>query len=140
MAAETKIHIRHSDIDSMGIVHHSVYPLWFEAGRIGFLKGCGILSGMLNTLGLHIPLTELKCSYKRPVKYGDKIMVITRLIYLSYVKIKFGYLVIGKSDGKIRAAGSTTHAWTNGRLEPVNLLKASPEIFARLKQFAEPDK
>ena len=33
MSSETKIRVRYAETDKMGIVHHAVYPVWFEAAR-----------------------------------------------------------------------------------------------------------
>ena len=33
---------RYAETDQMGIIHHSNYPIWFEAGRTDFLKKAGL--------------------------------------------------------------------------------------------------
>ncbi|NRU03301.1 YbgC/YbaW family acyl-CoA thioester hydrolase [Clostridium beijerinckii] len=40
--SETKIVVRYAETDKMGIVHHSNYFIWFEAGRTDFIKGSNI--------------------------------------------------------------------------------------------------
>ena len=42
--SETTITVRYAETDQMGIVHHSNYPIWYEAGRTDFIKkmGCGL--------------------------------------------------------------------------------------------------
>lgn len=135
MITKTNIYVKHSDIDSMGIVHHSIYPGWFEAGRIDFLKKVLLPRHIMNARGFFLPLTELKCNYKSPAKYGDEIMLVTSLIYLSCVKLKLEYKAINISTGKIISNGITVHAWTNKKLEPINLEKTAPDIFNHLKQF-----
>ena len=42
METETKIIPRYSETDQMGIIHHSNYAVWFEAGRTDFFKKLGI--------------------------------------------------------------------------------------------------
>ena len=34
----TKIRVRYSDVDRMGVVHHAVYPLWYEMAREDFME------------------------------------------------------------------------------------------------------
>ena len=41
MKCETKIVARYAETDQMGIIHHSVYPIWFEAARTEFIKLSG---------------------------------------------------------------------------------------------------
>ena len=39
---ETKITVRYAETDQMGIVHHSVYAVWYEVARIDFCKAAGL--------------------------------------------------------------------------------------------------
>ena len=43
MITETNLTVRYAETDQMGIVHHSVYPIWFESARTDFLKQAGIV-------------------------------------------------------------------------------------------------
>lgn len=42
MVIDTSFTAKYPETDQMGIVHHSNYPVWFEAGRTEFLKKIGI--------------------------------------------------------------------------------------------------
>lgn len=137
MITKTSFAVRHSEIDGMGIVHHSKYPVWFEAGRHDFLKKAGMPSHKLKEQGLLLPLTEMKCFYKSPARYGNEILVITSLTFISCVKVKFEYKVLGKADGKILANGTTVHAWTNKRIEPINVERVAPEVYRQLTRLIE---
>lgn len=137
MTVKTHYPVRHSEIDSLGIVHHSIYPLWFETGRAEFLEKAGFPNSALKAHGLFLPLTDLFCSYKAPAKYGDEIVLAISLIYMSYVKIKFEYRVINRSTEKVMATGITVHAWTNKKLEPINIEKSAPMVYGKLLQLVE---
>lgn len=137
MITKTQFSVRHSEIDSLGIVHHARYPLWFEAARAEFLKKAGLPTFMLNARELFLPLTDLECSYKFPAKYGDEIVIATSLIYVSYVKMKFKYGVMDRRTERSTAAGVTVHAWTNKKLEPINIEKSAPLVYGRLLQLVE---
>lgn len=137
MKTKTHFSVRHSEIDSLGIVHHSRYPIWFEAGRAEFLAKAGLPTFMLNAKGLFLPLTDLECSFKVPAKYGDEIIIATSLIYMSYVKIKFQYNVVNRSSDKILATGVTVHAWTSSKLEPINIEKSAPSVYCKLLPLVE---
>lgn len=130
--------VRYTEIDSLGIVHHSNYPKWFERGRIDFLKNAGMPNYQLSARGFYLPLTEMKCNFKAPAKYGDEILIITSLVYMSYVKTKFEYSVLSKIKGEVLATGKTVHAWTNKKLEPINIEKAAPDVYRKLTQMVEP--
>ena len=38
MISRTKLIVRYQETDQMGIVHHSVYPIWFECGELILLR------------------------------------------------------------------------------------------------------
>ena len=38
MISQTKVIVRYAETDKMGIVHHSVYPIWYEAARTEAIK------------------------------------------------------------------------------------------------------
>lgn len=127
----------YTEVDGMGIVHHSNYPLWFEKGRRDYLKKAGTSNSKIASQGFFLPLSEIECNFKSPAKYGDEIIVITKILSMSCVKIMFEYEVLDKEKGKLLATGKTVHAWTNQRIEPINIEKAAPDIYWRLKQFSK---
>lgn len=137
MSTKTSFAVKYTEIDSLGIVHHSNYPIWFEAGRRDFFRKAGTPNHDLKKQGLFLPLTEMKCAYKSPARFGNEIQVITSLIYLSCVKVKFEYKILNKSDGKILATGMTVHAWTDKKIEPINMEKKAPEVYMHLKRLVE---
>lgn len=138
MATQIQFPVKLTEIDLYGIVHHTRYPKWFESGRVDFLNKAGIPIGSLYSSGLFLPLVEMRCEYKRPAKLGYTVIVITELTDLSCVKLTFEYRVLNMLNRKLLATGKTFHAWTNNKLEPLNLEKAAPEIYKKLKQLAAP--
>lgn len=136
MATETHLTVGYSEIDHMGIVHHSCYPIWFEAGRHDYFKKAGVPNSKIRALGYFLPLTELKCEYRSPAKYKDEIIVVTNITYMSCVKVKFEYKVLNSINEKVLVTGSTVHVWTNRSVQPVNIEKEAPEIYRPLKKFA----
>lgn len=114
----------------MGIVHHSNYAIWFEAGRTDFIKKTGISYSSLEEKGVLLPLYEMSCKFIYPAKYGDEIAVITELKHLSRIRIIFSYRIINKNDSRLLATGETAHAWTDSNLKPQDAQKAIPEIYA----------
>lgn len=56
MQTETRFTARYSETDQMGIVHHSNYTVWFEAGRTEFLKYAGVLNSSIEAKGVLLPL------------------------------------------------------------------------------------
>ncbi|MDF2523162.1 MAG: putative thioesterase [Clostridiales bacterium] len=137
MITKTFHSVRYAQIDQLGIVHHSNYPIWFEAARNDYFNKAGIPSSKIAALGFFLPLSHLNCEFKSPAKYQNQIVIITNMIDLSYVKLKFEYKILNRINEKIIATGKTVHVWTNRNVEPINIKKAAPEIFRILKQFSE---
>ena len=137
MATETSFHVEYTEIDGMGIVHHSIYPLWFEKGRRDYLRKAGVPCSQISCRGFHLPLIQMECKFKSPARYKDEVIIITRISHMSSVKLKFEYEVREKAKNTLLVLGKTVHAWTNGKIEPINIEKEDSEIYQRLRQFSE---
>lgn len=130
--SETVFPVRYAETDQMGVVHHSVYPVWFECGRTEFVQRFGVSYAEVEQAGAMLPLLRLTCEYRMPLVYGQTAIVRTRLILATKTRLTFGYAVYDRPDGPVCATGTTEHAWTDKRLRPVNLSRHLPELFERL--------
>jgi len=133
MATETRFPVRYAETDQMGVVHHSVYPVWFECGRTEHIKSYGLPYHELEKAGIMLPLIRLGVEYKKPVYYGETVVVRTRVSVAARTRLVVSYEVYAEGDPQLRAKGFTEHAWTNSDLKPVNLSKYKPDIYERLK-------
>jgi acyl-CoA thioester hydrolase len=127
---DTSLVVRYAETDAMGIVHHSIYAIWFEVGRTEMIKKMGMSYSEIERQGLMLPLIHLQCHFKAPAKYEDELLVKTFVKESTHTKILFGYQVIKKLDEKLLCEGETTHVWTDKTLKPVNIKKVCPEIYA----------
>jgi len=134
MQTETRFTARYSETDQMGIIHHSNYAVWFEAGRTDFFKIAGISNTKIEEKGILLPLYEMNCQFKSPASYEDEILVITNLKSLSRVRMSFAYQVLNAENNKLLATGETMHAWTDKALKPVNAEKIVPDVYSILSQ------
>lgn len=137
MITKTKLTVRYAETDQMAIVHHSNYPVWYEAGRTDFIKAMGMSYSQIEEEGILFPLLELHCKYIQAAKYEDVVTIETTLTKLSMVKAEFSYKVYRESDGVLLNTGSTIHGMVTKELRPVNMKKAKPEIYAMLEQALE---
>lgn len=133
--SETKIVVRYVETDKMGIVHHSNYFIWFEAGRTDFIKGSNISYSEMEENGILIPLTESNCKYIIGAKYEDELIIKTWVKQLTPVKVEFNYSVIRENDQKEIAKGSTLHVFVNNDFKIINLKKVNKEIFNKLESL-----
>lgn len=137
MIIKTRLTVRYAETDQMAIVHHSNYPIWYEAGRTEFTKAMGIPYSKIEEEGVLFPLLELQCKYIQAAKYGDVVIVETSITKLNMVKVEFSYKVYRESDGVLLNTGSTVHGMVTRELRPINMKKQKKEIYALLEQALE---
>lgn len=133
MIVESRITARYAETDQMGIVHHSVYPIWFEVGRTDYIKKLGITYSQLEKEGIMLPLSELNCKYLAPVHYEDEIILETRVTMVSAARIEFRF-VVRHQNGIVAAEGMTLMGIVSTEtFRPINLKKVRPQLFELLK-------
>lgn len=126
--SQTELTVRYAETDQMGIVHHSNYPVWFEAGRTDFIRKMGLPYSKIEESGAMLPLIELTCRFKGFAKYEDEVIVKTNILQNTGIRLAFHYEVYRKGSEEAITEGETVHVWTNSSLKPVNIKKFKPEI------------
>ena len=133
--SKTELTVRYAETDQMGIVHHSVYPIWYEAGRTDYIKMFGISYTEMEAAGVMMPLINLTCHYGIPAKYEDVVVVETRATKLSAAKMVLYYEVKRKSDGVLLGSGTTEHGFVDSKtFKPINVKKKIPALFAKISE------
>ena len=130
---ETEIVVRYVETDQMGIAHHSNYPVWFEIGRTDFFKMIGFPYSQIESMGILLPLTDMKCKFIKPAKYEDTIVIQTQISTLMHVRVGFHYDVYHKQMGTLIASGETNHGWTDRQLIPIGIEEKFPALYEALK-------
>ncbi len=96
---------RYSETDQGGVVHHSVYPVWFEMGRTEFLRAGGAAYKDLEAAGVYFVVVELYIKYRRPARYDEKLLLETTCAAVKTGSIKHSYKLIRCSDESVLAEG-----------------------------------
>ena len=73
----TQIVPRYVETDQAGVVHHSVYPVWFEIGRTELLRANGLAYKDLEAAGFLFVVAELHVKYRRPARYDQPLLLET---------------------------------------------------------------
>jgi acyl-CoA thioester hydrolase len=129
---ETRVRVRYAETDQMGVVYHTNHFVWFEIGRVEFLRQLGFsYRDMEKDDGCFIAVVDARCRYRSPAFYDDEIVVRTRLKHIRHSIIHFGYELVRASDGVLLAEGETTHVVTNAEM------KTSPIPTKYLDAFRE---
>ena len=137
MISKSIVNVRYAETDKMGIVHHSVYPIWFELARTDLSKQAGFPYSKMEEAGLMTPLVELNCKYYSPAYYDDELLIATTVSKLTPARVVFSYEVYREEIEKPICTGYTVHALVNNDMKPVNAKKLFPEIYGALENMME---
>lgn len=113
------IRVRYCECDPMGVVHHTVYPVWFEMGRTELLRATGRTYREFEAEGIFLAVVRLEVRYRAPARYDDLVTLHTRLTNAGHVKLEHAY-ELKRGDATL-AVGSTTLACLDreGRARPL---------------------
>ena len=137
MIVTTKIVPRYAETDQMGIIHHSVYAIWYEQARTEFFNEIGFRYDEVEKNGVMTPLIELSCGYKRPAYYNQEVEVRTKIIKLTPVKFILEYDIYNQENQLINI-GKTTLAWADAKtFKIINLQKKYPEVYQLIEKTVE---
>jgi len=111
---ETEIRVRYAETDQMGIVHHSNYLIWFEAGRSDFCRARGFsYKDMEEKDNALMVVAESYCRYKSPAYYEDDLIIRTKVGEIRSRTLRFLYEVVRPGDDELLAEGETLHVVTD---------------------------
>jgi acyl-CoA thioester hydrolase len=133
---ETELRVRYSETDRMGIVYHGAYVSWFEVGRTEFCRAAGFPYRRMEDDGLWILVTRVECTYLRPARYDDRIVVGARLTELGSRGLAFAYEVVNENRERV-ADGTSRHVFADTSGKPV---RAPSAIIESLERFRRADR
>lgn len=133
---ESEIRVRYAETDKMGIVHHSNYLIWFEAGRSDLCRAKGFsYKEMEENDNALMVVAESYCRYKSPAYYEDVLSVRTRVAEIRSRSIRFIYEIVRPSDGMLLAEGETLHLVT----DQFKKVRQIPDIYRERLLVEEPE-
>ena len=119
---ETKLRVRYAETDQMRVAYHSNYMVWFEIGRVEFLRQFGFeYRQMEQHDDCHLPVVDLRCRYKSPAYYDDELVIRTRLKNVRGPLLHFAYDVVRICDAALLAEGESTHIVTDSKMQKKHL-------------------
>jgi acyl-CoA thioester hydrolase len=129
--AETRVRVRYAETDQMGVVYHANYLIWFEVGRVEYIRQLGLdYKSMEREEGCGIAVVDVSVRYKAPARYDDELVVQTRLIAARGALIRFGYRIVRAADGLSLCEGETVHVVVDGDMKKRSLPQKYADRFA----------
>lgn len=129
--ASKRMNIRFSEVDSMDIVWHGAYPLYFEDAREEFGRKYGLGYMTIFNNGYYAPLVELAFKYKKPLTYEMHPVITVRYIPTETAKLVFEYEISDPDDGTVYATGRSVQVFLNNNRE---LVWENPEFYQKWKE------
>jgi acyl-CoA thioester hydrolase len=105
--------VRFAETDQMGVAHHGAYVVWFEAGRVEWLRERGLSYRAFEDDGLSLAVSELRLRYRRAVRFDDELTLDTRLVALRSRGCAFAYTLTLSESGELVATGESDHVATD---------------------------
>ena len=114
MSVVTELRVRYAETDQMGVVYYANYLVWFEVGRVEFMRSLGFdYKQMEIEDGCILPVVEATCRYKAPARYDDVILIECWPVLLRGSLLQFEYRVIRAANAResqlVLAEGETVH-------------------------------
>jgi acyl-CoA thioester hydrolase len=104
---------RYAETDKGGVVHHSVYAVWFEMGRTELLRANGVAYKDLEAAGVFFVVARLNIKFHRPAQYDERLCLETTCSVVSSAKVEHTYKLSRCSDGVVLAEGGSVLACVN---------------------------
>jgi acyl-CoA thioester hydrolase len=127
----TSFRVRYPEVDRMGVAHHTHFLVWFELGRTELLRSLGCTYGEMESSGVFMPVVEVACRYRAPVRYDDLLEVETRLGEVSGSRVTFEYILRKQGQTKIMAEARTVHAAVDRDGQVIRLPAPYRELLVR---------
>ncbi len=125
--------VRYHETDQMGVVHHSNYICYFELARTEMMKAHGLDYAEMERRGFLLAVIEVGLRYVKPARFGDELVIETRLTEVERVRVRFDYEVVrGAEPRELLCRGHTLLACVGRDLVPCRIPEEERRRMAEL--------
>ena len=130
--SESYVRVRYAETDAQGVVYYANFLVWFEVGRVDYLRQMGMDYAGLEERGQGVMIAEANCRYHAPAHFDDQITVSTWCDEIWRTSFRFRYEV--KRGETLLAEGHTIQVF-------MDLMEGKPmRIPPEIRQLLEPVK
>ena len=129
---EARVRVRYAETDQMGVVYHANYLVWFEVGRVEFIRETGLDYATMEREGALIAVVEASARYKVPARYDEELLIRTTLAGFRGPIVRFRYAIVRASDEVLLCEGETTHIVVGRDMKKRELPEKYAERFRQL--------
>ena len=109
---------RYCETDQAGVVHHTVYPIWFEMGRTELLRENGVAYKKLEQAGVYFVVADLTVKYRRPSHYDEQLQLTTIASKVTAARVEHTYQLKNAKTQILLAEGSSILACVDENGKP----------------------
>ncbi|HPH45746.1 MAG TPA: acyl-CoA thioesterase [Chryseolinea sp.] len=132
LSYRTEMNVRFNETDPLGIVWHGHYLRYFEDGREAFGKAYGLSYLDVYQQGFAVPVVSAECHYKKPLRYGDHMIIETTCVNVASAKLTFEYKIFDAATTGLVAHGSTVQVFVDAKTFDLQL--TNPDFFENWKK------
>ena len=109
---------RYNETDQAGVIHHTIYPVWFEMGRTELLRANGLAYSELEKKGIYFVVSELHVKYRRPAFYDEKLDLVTACTKITNARVEHSYRLLLQATKVLLVEGSSILACVDAAGRP----------------------
>lgn len=121
-------HAKYYETDQMGIIHHSNYVKWMEEARLDLMDQIGLNYKQMEEMEIISPVLSISVEYHSMVHFDDTVVIQTKLVKYTGVKMEVEYIMTDKETGELRTTAYSSHCFLNRSGKPISLKRSYPEL------------
>lgn len=127
------VRVYYEDTDAAGVVYYANYLKFMERARTEWLRALGMEQGeLLQCEGVVFVVREVSVSYRMPARYGDALQVVSELVQLRPMRMRFSQRV---ERGGVLAEGEIEVVCVNAQtFKPVMLPRRVQQLLEQLER------
>jgi acyl-CoA thioester hydrolase len=130
---------RYCETDQGGVVHHAVFPVYFEMGRTELLRTNGLAYKDLEAAGVFFVIAELRIKYRRPAFYDEKLNLETTCTNVTASKVEHSYKLTRPPKGEVSPGADPNTGELLAEAESVLACVDNKGKIRRMPEFMYPD-
>jgi acyl-CoA thioester hydrolase len=111
---------RYGEVDSMGVVYHAHYLVYFDLGRTEYMRAAGTSYAELERRGYRLAVVDAGVRYLRSARFDELLSLAVRVRHVGRASVGFEYRLDGP-DGETLATGHSRLGCLDSRQRPVAL-------------------
>ena len=132
LKASKVLDIRFSEVDSMNVVWHGSYMLYFEDAREEFGRKYKLEYLRIADFGYYAPLVDMQFHYRKPITYGMRPRIDIIYRPTEAAKIVFDYEIHDPETDEIMASGRSVQVFMDKNYQ---LIWTNPEFYVEWKKM-----